>query len=129
NEEDKCLCKLLRIIKKVIIHTHIYEYMKIKERMAIQLSWTGDIRISNEGVIKAISESIKRIEKSKNDTRRSFIREFFNSLNSISSFNDFWENPGNIFFKIRIETMIYRYVKEKIETYLYEEFAKYLLSI
>jgi len=128
NESNRSFDELLNIIRNLSHYLSFRHVNAIRRGLARQLSWTKEVRFSNEAVIRAISDAIQSIE---NDgyKKGDFIEKYLESISNISSFGELWHNFENqLFWKGQIDYFLEQHRKE-LEKRIYEEFTKGLLSL
>lgn len=129
DESKKSLTELLKIIKNLSHYLSFTHVEKIRESLAIQLSWTKEARFSNEAVILGIANAIRSLDK---DSYKSgdFIERFLKALSNISTFNELWYNIENqLFWKEKIILLLKQQPKELEKEKIYEDFTRGLLSL
>jgi len=80
------LLLFLTITDRLTYSSPFFQLFNINEGLARLLSWTGEVRISNECVIEAVSEAIKLL--SKKDPK--FMRKYILKLMKIKEFRNLW---------------------------------------
>lgn len=129
NESNRSLEKLLNVIRNLSHYLSSSHIDTIRRGLANQLSWTKEVRFSNEAVIRAISDAIQSIENNKYK-KGDFIEKYLKSISNISSFDELWHNFENLLVWMgQIVHFLQQHRKELEEWGIYEKFTKGLLSL
>jgi len=128
NKSNKSLDKLLKIIKNLSPYLSFRHVDTIRRGLANQISWTKEVRFSNEAVIRAISEAIQSIESGKYN-KGDFIGKYLKNLSDISTYGELWHNLDQFIWRGLINNFLKQHRKE-LETWkIYKLFTRGLLSL
>ena len=128
DDSNRSLEALLSVIKNLSHYLSFSHVDAIRRGLANQLSWTKEVRFSNEAVISSISEAIQSIESDKYD-KGDFIEKYLKNLSNISTFGESWHNLDQFFWKGLIDYFLKQHRRELEKGKIYELFTKGLLSL
>ncbi len=129
DESKKSFSELLKIVNNLNYHLSFSHVKNIRNGLANQLSWTKDARFSNEGVIYAISDTIKALDNEDYE-KRDFIDKYLKSLSNISTFGDLWHNFENQYiWKGQIRHFLEQHRDELEKEDIYNRFTEGLVLL
>jgi len=128
NDSHRSFNGLLSVIKNLSKYLSFSNVKDIRTGLANQLSWTKEVRFSNEAVIRSISKALQSIE-SEEYKKGNFIEKYLKNISNISTFGELWHNFENYFWRIQIIHFLQQHRRELGKVEIYEQFTKGLLSL
>ena len=125
NSSTSSFGELLLVIKNLSKNLSYKNVSNIQNGLAKQLSWTEENRISNEGVISALSRIVIKLQEENN-----FVEKFLNSLSGIKSFKELWLDFENQYvWKYYILQYLKSHKNEYTDSSVFTHFIKGFLSL